>query len=87
MMKSAAMLWEIIMKAWRYLIQTFGCLFFKTRLAELNAEIAFMKKYIENSEKGGPTFAANYFRQRLPVVTAERESLEAQMELAGCKEN
>ena len=60
------------------------CAFLKARLAKLNAEIDFMKKYIENSEKGGATFAANYFRQHLPSVTAERESLEAQIEISGC---
>ena len=86
-MKSIATIWSLIMNAWKYLIQTFSCAFFKARLAEINAEINFMKKYIENAEKGGPTFAVNYFKQRLPIVTAERESLEAQLELDGCKES
>jgi hypothetical protein len=77
-------MWNFIMNAWKYFSHEMNCLFLKTRLARLNVEIEFMKKYIENSEKGGATMLANYFRQRLPTVTAERESLEAQIELADC---
>jgi hypothetical protein len=79
-------IWNYIMKALREFYQSVNCLVIKARLSQINTEIDFMKKYIENSEKGGATFAVNYFKQRLPAVTAERETLEAQLENSGCKE-
>lgn len=75
------------MQTWQLFSKSANCLILKARLLKINAEIDFMKKYIENAENGGVTFAANYFRQKLPSAIAEREALEAQLEFSGCGEN
>lgn len=74
-------IWKISSAIWID-SNSFHYFFFKTRLLQINFEIEFAKKYIENVDKGGTaTFAlANYFKQRLPLITAEREALEADLE-------
>ena len=63
----------------------FHYFFFKTQLLQINFEIELAKKYIENADKGGTDMLANYFKQRLPLITAEREALEADLEFLESK--
>lgn len=77
-------IWKVISDTWASLAKTLYCLLLKARLKQVNLEIDFGTKYIENSEKGGATMFANYFRQKLPSLVAEREGLEAELEFSGC---
>lgn len=72
-------IWKISSAAWAD-SNSFHYFFFKARLLQINFEIELAKKYIENADKGGTAMFANYFKQRLPLITAEREALEADLE-------
>lgn len=77
-------IWKIATSAWADLAKSLYCIFLRAKLKQVNLELEFGTRYVENSEKGGATMLANYFRQRIPQLTAERESLEAQIEISGC---
>lgn len=77
-------LWKIVTAAWSELAKSLYCIFLRARLKQINIEIDFGTKYIENSEKGGATMFAGYFRQKIPLLTAEREDIEAELEISGC---
>ena len=79
-------LWKIVTAAWADLAKSLYCIFLKARLKQVNLEIEFATNYVKNAENGGATMFANYFRQKIPQLTAEREGLEADLETSGCKE-
>lgn len=76
--------WKIASAAWADIAKTLYCLFLRARLKQLNIEIEFMTRYIEKSKGGGASMFAEYFVSRLPLLTAEREDLESELEIAGC---
>jgi len=83
-------LWKIATAAWVQIARSVICLFLNSKLSILNAQIDAAKRYIAAVNDSSTNFTKNiakYFEERLPIWTAERESLELQLEINGCKEN
>jgi hypothetical protein len=78
--------WRLITSAFDGLFKSIYCSILNAKLAYLEFQIKFMKDYIESAKVKKPEGIGlvSYFESRLPQVTAEREALEAQMELEGC---
>lgn len=77
-------IWKIASGAWAQIAKTLYCLLLKGRLKQVNVELDFMTKYVENAKNGGATMFANYFAQKIPALTVEREDLETELEISGC---
>jgi hypothetical protein len=83
-------LWKIASAAWSQLARSLTCLFLNARLLVLNAQIDGAKAYIAAVNDNSTSLTksiARYFEEQIPIWTAERESLEAQLEINGCKED
>jgi hypothetical protein len=83
-------IWKIATAAWVQIARSLTCILLSTRLAILNSQIESAKRYIESVRESSSNLTksfARYFEEKLPIWTAERESLEAQLEINGCKED
>lgn len=82
-------LWKIATAAWVEIAKSLTCFFLRVKLSILNGQIEGAKRYISavnNSSTNLTKSIARYFKEQLPIWTAERESLEMQLEINGCKE-
>lgn len=82
-------LWKIATAAWAQMARSLICLFLNARLSVLNSQIGGAKRYIDAVNDGSTNFTKNiakYLDEQLPIWTAERESLETQLEIDGCEE-
>lgn len=83
-------LWKIATAAWVQLARSLTCFFLNARLSVLNSQIDAAKRYIAAVNDNSTSLTksiARYFEEQIPIWTAERESLEAQLEINGCKED
>lgn len=83
-------LWKIATAAWIEMAKSLTCFFLKARMSILNGQINAAKRYIAAVNENSTNFTksiARYFSEQLLIWTAERESLEAQLEVNGCKED
>lgn len=83
-------LWKIASAAWAQLAMTLTCFFLNARLSVLNSQIDAAKRYIAEVNDSSTNLTksiARYFEEQIPIWSAERESLEAQLEINGCKED
>lgn len=83
-------IWKFATAAWAQLAKTFTCFFLKIRLEWINTQIEGSRMYINNVKDDSTNFTksfARYLEGKLPEWLGEREELEAQLEINGCKEN
>jgi len=83
-------LWKIASGAWVQMARSLTCFFLNARLSVINTQIDGAKAYITAVNDNSTSLTksiAGYLERQLPNWTAERESLEAQLEINGCKED
>lgn len=82
-------LWKIFDAAWAQIARSLTCLLLTTRLRIIKEKIDGARRYIASVNEKSTNFTKNlarYFEDQLPVWLGERESLETEIEINGCKE-
>jgi len=74
-------IWKFSTSAYAGIANPLYCIFLRAKLNLLNAELNLEKMYVKNSEKRGSSMFTDHFKEKIPRLTAERESLEAQIEI------
>lgn len=81
--------WKLVSAAWAQMARTLTCLLLTTRLSIVKEKIDGARRYIAAVNQNSTNFTKNiarYLEEQLPVWLGERESLEAELEVNGCKE-
>lgn len=79
--------WKITSAAWVELVRGLTCILLNVKLRMVESQIDGAKQYIRNVNENSTNFTKNiarYFEEQLPTWIAEREGLEAEMEINGC---
>lgn len=81
--------WKIVSAAWAQIARSFTCLLLTVRLRIVEEKIDGARRYIEAVNEKSTSLTrsiARYLEDQLPIWLGERESLEAEIEINGCKE-
>ena len=78
--------WRLITSAFNGVLKSIYCALLNAKLKYLEFQIKFMQDYIESAKIKKPEGIGfvGYFQAKLPQLVADREDLEAQMEIEGC---
>lgn len=81
--------WKLVSAAWAQIARSLTCLLLTTKLRIVKEKIDGARRYISSVNEKSTNFTKNlarYFEDQLPIWLAERESLEAEIEINGCME-
>ena len=81
--------WKLVSAAWAQIARSLTCLLLTTKLRIVKQKIDGARRYISSVNEKSTNFTKNlarYFEDQLPIWLAERESLEAEIEINGCME-
>ena len=81
--------WKLVSAAWAQIARSLTCLLLTTKLRIVKEKIDGARRYIASVNEKSTNFTKNlarYFEDQLPIWLAERESLEAEIEINGCME-